>query len=51
MAHKKRGGRKEGIMSLDEMENAVKLKFDFGELHKTMADVKASVWRLEKCDD
>jgi hypothetical protein len=38
-------------MSDDQMKEAVKVKFDFGELHKTMADVKASVWRLDKCDD
>lgn len=33
------------------MEDAVKQKFSFSELIKTMADVKASVWRLEKVDD
>jgi len=46
MVHRKRVGRKKGILNDDQMEDAVKVKFNFGELIKTMADVKSSVWRL-----
>ena len=38
-------------MSKDEMEGAMKVTFNFSELQKTMADMKSSVWRMDKVDE
>lgn len=38
-------------MSKEEMEGAMKVTFNFSELHKTMADMKSSVWRMDKVDE
>ena len=49
MGKRKKGGNKH--MSKDEMEGAMKVTFNFSELQKTMADMKSSVWRMDKVDE
>lgn len=48
MATKKQGKRKK--MSADQFDDVLTRHFSFSELHKTVSDVKSSIWRLNKVD-